>query len=123
HGNTDRVLRRGITEFHGIFQQLIGHVADRALEIGLALGRCTIVAGKERTEVISEKISREPIVTPALLNGQSSGRKDDLEMLAVLILPFNERAEYLYHRTLSSSMAYLLCSERMALHAPDTSPR
>src|SRR5262245_65661079 len=95
-------MRRGITELHGIFQQFIGHVADRTLELGLAFGRRTIVAGEERTEVIGEKIGREPIVAPALLNGQRGRRKADLEILALIVFACNEMAECPSHISLAA---------------------
>jgi len=44
-----------------------------------------IVTGKERTEVIGEKIGGKAIIAPALLDRDGGQRKADLEILTVIV--------------------------------------
>jgi hypothetical protein len=114
------VLRRGITELHGIFQQLIGYVTDGTLELGLALSRSTVVTREERYEVISKKISGKTISAPPLLNGDRGRRKADLEMLAAIVFLCNEMAKYPCHGFISSRLAHSALSQWGHCHREHT---
>ena len=57
-----------MTKFHGIFKQFVGNEGDRILDRCLSLSRVPVLTWKEGTEVVSEKISGQTVVAPALLD-------------------------------------------------------